>query len=547
MSNGIINGKLSNYSGITGTVTARSQISGNIMATVLKGLSAYDVAVQEGFSGTVEEWLESLVGNGIESVEMDDDGFLILHFTDETDYKTPISLKPKNGHSPYIGNNGNWYIYDDEKNDYVDSGYTSIIIIGDGLVSNPVTGEISVDSTDELIKDSEKLITSGGVYEKLNSIDYEKLNNKPQINSVELDGNVSFEDLGLTALLDEKVDKEDGKSLSSNDYTDEERNKLAGIEAGSQENVIEEVLVNGFPVEISDKSISVRIPTNVSELNNDSGYLTNHQDISGKADKSELSTVATTGEYSDLLHTPTIPTKTSELQNDAGFLTEYTEIDPTVSDWAREDTKPIYTAEEVGALPDDTEIPTKVSDLLNDSGFISVETDPTVPQWAKQPNKPTYTATEVGALPSNTHIPTKTSDLTNDSGFITGYTETDPTVPSWAKQETKPTYTAQEVGALSSDTVIPSKTSQLQNDSGYATQEYVDDATSGITSNLSGLIDTTISSPTNGQVLMYNSTTSKWENITLSLAINNGVIQLKEGNTVISSINLPIYNGGVSL
>ena len=62
-------------------------------------------------------------------------------------------------------------------------------------------------------------------------------------------------------------------------------------------------------------------------------------------------------------------------------------------------------------------------------------------------SKPTYTASEVGALPSSTFIPSKTSQLTNDSGFITGYTETDPTVPSWAKASSKPTYTASEVGA----------------------------------------------------------------------------------------------------
>lgn len=62
-------------------------------------------------------------------------------------------------------------------------------------------------------------------------------------------------------------------------------------------------------------------------------------------------------------------------------------------------------------------------------------------------SKPTYTASEVGALPSSTSIPSKTSQLTNDSGFITGYTETDPTVPSWAKAPSKPTYTASEVGA----------------------------------------------------------------------------------------------------
>lgn len=52
------------------------------------------------------------------------------------------------------------------------------------------------------------------------------------------------------------------------------------------------------------------------------------------------------------------------------------------------------------------------------------ETDPTVPSWAKQPTKPTYTAQEVGALPANTNIPSKTSDLTNDSGFVTSTTMT---------------------------------------------------------------------------------------------------------------------------
>lgn len=100
-------------------------------------------------------------------------------------------------------------------------------------------------------------------------------------------------------------------------------------------------------------------------------------------------------------------------------------------------------------------------------GGITVETDPTVPAWAKQSTKPTYTASEVGALPASTVIPTKTSDLTNDSGYISSYTETDPTVPSWAKAATKPTYTASEVGALPSNTFIPELTSDLTNDSNF--------------------------------------------------------------------------------
>ena len=50
------------------------------------------------------------------------------------------------------------------------------------------------------------------------------------------------------------------------------------------------------------------------------------------------------------------------------------------------------------------------------------ETDPTVPSWAKQSSKPTYTAAEVGALPDTTTIPTKISDLTDDSRFVVVYT-----------------------------------------------------------------------------------------------------------------------------
>lgn len=61
----------------------------------------------------------------------------------------------------------------------------------------------------------------------------------------------------------------------------------------------------------------------------------------------------------------------------------------------------------------------RIKAMIAGEGYISAETDPTVPAWAKQPSKPSYTASEVGALPNTTTIPTKTSDLTNDSGFIT--------------------------------------------------------------------------------------------------------------------------------
>ena len=61
-----------------------------------------------------------------------------------------------------------------------------------------------------------------------------------------------------------------------------------------------------------------------------------------------------------------------------------------------------------------------VSNLMKQApSGVTEEIDPTVSEWAKQPTKPSYTADEVGALPVGTKIPTKTSDLTNDSGYLT--------------------------------------------------------------------------------------------------------------------------------
>lgn len=57
-----------------------------------------------------------------------------------------------------------------------------------------------------------------------------------------------------------------------------------------------------------------------------------------------------------------------------------------------------------------------------DVGAIADETDPTVPDWAKQPTKPSYTAEEVGALPTSTVIPTvpdNVSAFRNDAGYLT--------------------------------------------------------------------------------------------------------------------------------
>lgn len=61
--------------------------------------------------------------------------------------------------------------------------------------------------------------------------------------------------------------------------------------------------------------------------------------------------------------------------------------------------KPIYTAEEVGALPDTTKIPSKTSDLQNDSGFLTEHQD--LSGYALK-NEVPKSASDVGADASGT-------------------------------------------------------------------------------------------------------------------------------------------------
>ncbi len=84
-------------------------------------------------------------------------------------------------------------------------------------------------------------------------------------------------------------------------------------------------------------------------------------------------------------------------------LSEYLKSDE-ISDWAKAESKPVYTAEEVGAAE------------KNHTHNMSDFTD--MPEWTKTENKPAYTATEVGAatvseLDSKDYL--KASDLTGQT------------------------------------------------------------------------------------------------------------------------------------
>ena len=113
---------------------------------------------------------------------------------------------------------------------------------------------------------------------------YEALNNKPKINNVELTGNKSLADLGiniptktseltndsnyvnqtaLNQLLENKVDKESGKGLSANDFTNALKDKLDGIESSAEVNKINSISVNGVGQTISNKAVNLDVASNL--------------------------------------------------------------------------------------------------------------------------------------------------------------------------------------------------------------------------------------------------------------------------------------------
>ena len=70
---------------------------------------------------------------------------------------------------------------------------------------------------------------------------------------------------------------------------------------------LSEVATSGDYEDLTNKPTIPTVPTNVSAFTNDAGYLTQHQDISGKANIADLATVATSGSYNDLTDKPVIP------------------------------------------------------------------------------------------------------------------------------------------------------------------------------------------------------------------------------------------------
>ena len=230
-------------------------------------------------------------------------------------------------------------------------------------------------------------------------------------------------------------------------------------------------------VKIADLATTSQIPTKTSQLENDSGYLTQHQSLENYAtteyvdkaisDESAARQAAVDSINSELLNKASkdeIPTKTSDLTNDSGFLTEHqsladyatkTYVDERIPEefpWDKISGKPDivlkdqfdsankHLQDQIDQINVDIEGQVEVTKVYGQYKARYIDGDGNV--FEKQEDG-SYAQT--GTLAKTSDLRTKTSELINDSGFITGVT--------WDDISQKPT--------------IPTKVSELQNDEGY--------------------------------------------------------------------------------
>lgn len=121
-------------------------------------------------------------------------------------------------------------------------------------------------------------------------------------------------------------------------------------------------------------------------------------DYNDLENKPDLSTYATKPELNSKADSSDIPTKVSDLQNDSGFLTSFTETDPTVPAWAKNTTKPTYTKSEIGLAnvdntsdldkPISTAVQTELDKKIESSDLAEVATSGSYNDLSDKPEIP---------------------------------------------------------------------------------------------------------------------------------------------------------------
>ena len=292
------------------------------------------------------------------------------------------------------------------------------------------------------------------------------------------------------------------------------------------------------------------IPKNVSELNNDSGYLTEHQQIAN---------VAKTGDYNDLINKPTIPTKVSQLTNDK----QYTTIEEVNQQGF------LKEHQDLSGYALKTEIPKKVSQLTNDTEYITnnelVAKDYVSNTELNAKNYTTMAEVEskgyltehqdLSNYATKNEIPKKVSQLTNDKQYTTkADVEAYDYVTNEELAEKGYITDHQDLSGYAKKTDIPTKTSQLTNDSNLVVDsKYVhtdNNYTTTEKNKLAGLVNyddtalanrvTTAETTITNNTTKINTNTQNITNNTASIGANAEAIEANAANIV--TINNTLKN-----
>lgn len=209
-----------------------------------------------------------------------------------------------------------------------------------------------------------------------------------------------------------------------------EADAITGVK-GNKETAYRTGNVNLTPADIGalpdDTEIPV-VPTNIGAFDNDVGYLTQHQSLSNYPKKTELANVATSGDYTDLINTPTIPST-------EGLATE-TYVQNKIAEVVNSAPGTLDTLNELAqALGNDpnfaTTMATELGKKANTANLATVATSGNYNDLSNKPTIPsvgngtltiqkngtsagTFTANATTDKTINIIVPTKVSELTDD-------------------------------------------------------------------------------------------------------------------------------------
>ena len=292
---------------------------------------------------------------------------------------------------------------------------------------------------------------------------------------------------------------------------------------------------------VNDSTITIKKSTS------DTGDSFTTNAASGKTINLGLSTVATSGSYSDLSNTPTIPTvndaKLTIKKNSSDTGTEFT-ANASSDVTCNLNLAAVASSGSYSDLSNTPSIPTDTSDLTNGAGFLTTETDPTVPSWAKEQSKPTYTLDEVtdgSTRKLSDYVPTSrkvnnktlTSDITLTLDDIAdGTNRLIPTVNNATltiqkNGTTVNTFTANASSNVTANITVPTTVAELTDANNYVQ-----------TSSLSSLVATAQYNSTDKTIEFYNTAGTKLNtDIDATAFIKDGMVdnvEITGGNLVIS-------------